>query len=231
MELALRYAASPADAPAETFSPVGADQQHPADLILGFGCFDTRIPERCAELFHAGVAPLIFFTGGRGAGTADVEGDESVFFRGIAVGRGVPEDRIMNEVKSTHTGNNVDFTREALADVFGGFDLPSLHRVVIVSTPYRLRRVWLTCRQRFPSHLSFVCNSPPTNLEKETAIYAAKGLDLSALLKGEVERIRDYGAKGWCVAEEVPAEVLRAVGLEPEEGEEGGKKAETPQAQ
>ena len=35
-----------------------------ADVIVGFGNFNTDIAVRAAELYHAGFAPKILFTGG-----------------------------------------------------------------------------------------------------------------------------------------------------------------------
>ena len=41
-----------------------------ADVIVGFGCYDEDIPRRCAELYHAGYAPFVAFSGGLGRNTA-----------------------------------------------------------------------------------------------------------------------------------------------------------------
>ena len=43
-----------------------------ADAVIGFGHFDLKIPRRCLELHKSGLAPLIVFSGGMGAGTADL---------------------------------------------------------------------------------------------------------------------------------------------------------------
>ncbi len=45
------------------------DEIRQADLILGFGVYDRRVPAHCAELFHAGYASLILFSGGYGSGS------------------------------------------------------------------------------------------------------------------------------------------------------------------
>ena len=40
-----------------------------ADVIVGFGNFNTNIARRAAELYHQGLAPKILFTGGLGRNT------------------------------------------------------------------------------------------------------------------------------------------------------------------
>ena len=53
----------------------------PADLIIGFGHFDPKIPRRCCELYVQGYAPRILYTGGIGAGSADIGMAEAIYFR------------------------------------------------------------------------------------------------------------------------------------------------------
>ena len=40
-----------------------------ADVIVGFGNFNTNIARRAAELYLQGLAPLVLFTGGLGRNT------------------------------------------------------------------------------------------------------------------------------------------------------------------
>ncbi len=47
------------------------DDPAPSDVIVGLGSYDLRVVDRCAELFHLGVAPKLLFTGHRGHWTRD----------------------------------------------------------------------------------------------------------------------------------------------------------------
>ena len=78
------------------------------DAIIGFGHFDLRIADRCADLFKLGHADRVIFTGGIGAGTADLGCPEADAF--VAhVGRhaaDLPPTKVIAENRSTTTVNN-----------------------------------------------------------------------------------------------------------------------------
>ena len=44
-----------------------------SDVIVGFGCYDELIPLRAAELYKAGYAPLVVFSGGLGRNTCSIK--------------------------------------------------------------------------------------------------------------------------------------------------------------
>lgn len=46
-----------------------ADALEKADVIIGFGCADEAVGQRAAELYLAGYAPWLVFSGGLGKGT------------------------------------------------------------------------------------------------------------------------------------------------------------------
>src|SRR5262245_56321081 len=80
-------------------------QLEPADAILVLCSHDMRIAEHGAELFHAGWAPLLIFSGGLGVITSrfwtEPEADQ---FAAVAVRLGVPAEKILIENRSTNTG-------------------------------------------------------------------------------------------------------------------------------
>ena len=86
-----------------------------ADCIFVLGSLDTRVAEYAADLFLQGLAPYIIFSGGLGSLTTNIfKKPEAEIFADIAITKGVPEDKIIIENKSTNTGENVLFTREIL---------------------------------------------------------------------------------------------------------------------
>jgi hypothetical protein len=57
------------------------DESSKAELIMGFGHYDLRIPEKCMHLFEDGFASQILFTGGIANGiTAAVENESDITF-------------------------------------------------------------------------------------------------------------------------------------------------------
>jgi uncharacterized SAM-binding protein YcdF (DUF218 family) len=88
----------------------------PADVIIVLGSHDTRVAERGAEVFLAGWAPLIVFSGNLGALTSEIwTRPEAEIFAEVAEKRGVPRERMLLEPRATHTGENVSFSRDLLA--------------------------------------------------------------------------------------------------------------------
>jgi uncharacterized SAM-binding protein YcdF (DUF218 family) len=191
---------------------VSDDEPASADLIVGFGHWDPRIPARCCALYERGLAPRIVFAGGRGAGTADIAGSEAEFFREEARRRapGIPDTAFVLETTSTNTGENVRNALAALASAQPPIRLHAgLGRVVLVATPYRQRRVWLTCRKLLPAVALF--NLPPrATYDEDAVLFEAKGERLASWLPGEVERLTRYADLGFIERTAVPTEILEA---------------------
>ena len=183
-------------------------QQAPerCDVIIGFGHFDQRIARHCAELWRAGVAPRILFTGGVGAGSADLGLPEAEAFAATlhAMAPEIPSAAVLLESASTNTGENV-----RLSSLKATAARWSLQTVVLVASPYRQRRVALTWRQQGPG-VTFFNSPPPTTLSEEIALFARKGEDLIGHLPGEIDRLTAYAERGWIARETVPLAVAEA---------------------
>jgi len=111
-----------------------------AECIIALGSHDTRVAERAAELLLEGWAPLLVCSGHLGALTRQMwTRPEAEVFADVAVGRGVPRDRILIESRSTNTGENVDFSRQLLAE--HGL---RPRRAIAVQKPYMERRTLAT---------------------------------------------------------------------------------------
>jgi uncharacterized SAM-binding protein YcdF (DUF218 family) len=200
-ELALTWLAAPDPRPAA-----------PVDAIVGFGVFDLGLARFCGELLLAGLAPRIVFTGGIGAGTGSLGGPEADMWRAELrrVYPQIGDDRVVLENRSTNTAENIGFTAALLAR-----DHPSLafgtgiRSAVFTASPSRLRRVRLTWRQLQPA-IQAAGLVPPHTLDGERALYAHHGTDYLAHLAGELDRIRDYPARGWIAPEALPAEISAA---------------------
>ena len=175
-----------------------------ADGILVLGSHDTRVAERGAEVFLAGWAPLLLFSGHLGGLTSGMwTRSEAEIFADVAAAMGVPRERILVEARSTNTGENVDFSRQLLKEK----GLP-LRKAIAVQKPYMERRTLATFKQRWPE-LEVVVTSPQIAFDDYPTGEIRKD-DVIHIMVGDLQRLIVYGRKGWSVPQEVPAEVLTA---------------------
>jgi uncharacterized SAM-binding protein YcdF (DUF218 family) len=181
-----------------------------ADAIMVLCSHDTIVAERGARLFLEGWAPLIIFSGGLGAITKHLWLDpEANRFAQIAMECGVPEDRILVENRSTNTGENVQFTREMLTA--RGLDPASF---ILVQKPYMERRTFATFNKVWPGKVVMV-TSPRLSLDEYLARYSHESLspeDVIGIMVGDLQRIREYPARGFQIPQHIPDDVWEAYG-------------------
>lgn len=175
-----------------------------SDCILALGSHDLRVADRAAELYLEGWVPLVIFSGGLGNFTkgmwTETEADK---FARIAVELGVPEDAILVENKSSNTGENILFTQRLLKEK--GLDPSSF---IVVQKPYMERRSYATFRKHWPDK-KLIVTSPQISFED----YPIEDIPLDKLINimaGDLQRIREYPAKGFQIAQEMPSEVWQA---------------------
>ncbi|MEI8347976.1 MAG: YdcF family protein [Pseudomonadota bacterium] len=183
-----------------------------ADLIMGFGNFDQKVPLHCLQLYQQGLAPLILFTGGRGSGTGDVQGAESLWFKKIILQENpdFPLNNVILETESTNTPENVHFSKKTLESHVPSLLLgKDIKKVIFVTTAYRQRRVGLTLKKIIPE-LDLISAPPTLNYGQDQEFFTQKGYDFAQVLKGEIERIINYGKLGYICQETIAPEVLSA---------------------
>lgn len=183
-------------------------QLAPAGAILVLCSHDERVAERGAQLFLEGWAPLLIFSGGRGAITERLWNEpEAERFARVAVSLNVPPDRILIEPNSTNTGENVRFTKQLLAE--RGIDPQSF---IVVQKPYMERRSYATFRQYWPEK-QVVVTSPQVSFRDYLAHYAHSSLsadDVVGIMVGDLQRIKLYPERGFQIAQEIPEDVWSA---------------------
>jgi uncharacterized SAM-binding protein YcdF (DUF218 family) len=176
----------------------------PAEAIIVLGSHDTRVAERGAEVFLAGWAPLIVFSGNLGALTTEIwTRPEAEIFAEVAEAKGVPRDRMLLEPRATHTGENVSFSRELLA-------ARGIHprRVIAVQKPYMERRTLATFGQRWPE-VDVIVTSPQISFDDYPRPDITRD-DVIHIMLGDLQRLTVYGEKGWSARQEIPADVQAA---------------------
>jgi hypothetical protein len=174
--------------------------------------FDLRLARFCGELYASGRASRIVFTGGIGPGTADLGQPEAdAWYAELLRSQpNIPHDRVIVENQSTNTSENVRFTAELLARRHPSLSFGhGIKTVIIVASPSRMRRVRLTLLCLQPG-LRILRQRPPSSFDDEHALYAGKGIDYLAHLAGELDRIVDYAARGWIIAEPLPLPISQA---------------------
>lgn len=179
-----------------------------ADTILVLCSHDKRVAERGAQLFHEGWAPLLIFSGGLGAITRGIWSEpEADQFAAIAIGMGVPEEKILIENRSSNTGENILFTRQLLAEK----ELDP-QTFILVQKPYMERRSFATFRKLWPEK-EVIVTSPRVSFGEYLETYASRELssdDVISIMVGDLQRINVYAQKGYQIYQEIPNDVWSA---------------------
>lgn len=174
-----------------------------SDIILVLGCHDTRVAEHAAEVWRAGWAPLVVFTGGRGKITTSWSRSEASVFADIAERGGVPRAAMLLEETSTNTGENVTRSRALLAD--SGI---AVGRAVLVAKPYMARRAVATAAKQWPE-VDWLVSAPAQSF----AAYAAGDQSTARtinLMVGDLQRVKVYAERGFQTPMPIPAHVWAA---------------------
>lgn len=176
-----------------------------ADAILVLCSHDKRVAERGAQLFLEGRAPLLIFAGGLGSVTRGMWSEpEADQFAEIAIGMGVPSERIIIENKSTNTGENILFTKQLLAEKH-----LDPRKFILVQKPYMERRSFATFRKLWPEK-DVLVTSLKVSLDEYLEGYANKELskdDVISIMVGDLQRIKLYAEKGFQIHQEIPHDV------------------------
>jgi len=173
-----------------------------ADVIVGFGNFNTDIARRAAELYHAGLAPKILFTGGLGRNTEGLLPEpEAVRFAKVAMDCGVPGEDIILEDKSTNTKENILFTREKLEKL----DLPH-DRILGVHQPFMERRIAAAIGVYWPDP-HFTVTSPRVTIPEYLRRAKEQGISENAsisVIVGDFQRMDLYAKLGYQLPQHIP---------------------------
>ena len=179
-----------------------------ADVIVGFGNFNTDIARRAAELYHAGYAPKILFTGGLGRNTEGLLPEpEAVRFAKVAMECGVPAEDIILEDKSANTKENILFTRAKLEEL----GIPHGH-ILGVHQPFMERRITAAMGVYWPE-LRFSVTSPQVSIPEYLSRAKEQGISENAsisVIVGDFQRMDLYAKKGYQLPQQIPGEAWRA---------------------
>ena len=179
-----------------------------ADIIVGFGNFNTNIARRAAELYLRGLAPVVLFTGGLGRNTEGLLPEpEAVRFARVAMECGVPEKAIVLEPESTNTAENILFTRRLLEER----GIPH-ERILGVHQTFMERRITAAMGVYWPEQ-DFRVTSPQTSIADYLADAQRQGVTENAavsVIVGDFQRMDLYAKKGYQTPQYIPPEAWEA---------------------
>jgi len=183
----------------------------PSDIIFVLGSHDLRVAHRAAELFLAGLAPLLVFSGGLGNWTSGVfQKSEAETFADEAIRLGVPAKHIIIENRSTNTGENIRFTYSILKE--RGIRVT---KMILVQKPYMERRTYATFMKQWiqpendPLVQIFVTSPQISFKDYPNGADVSRDVLFNAMV-GDLQRILYYPAQGFQIEQVVPEGVWEA---------------------
>lgn len=183
--------------------------EHPlqkADAIIGFGSHDQTIASRAADLYKAGWAPVILFTGYLGKGTMGVfPKPEAELFAEIAMKEGVPPKDILIENKATNTGENIRFAKRM-------FESRGMApgKIIAVHKPYMTRRVWAALKKQWPEVDVIVAPGNPSFADYMAGMLkdGVEEREIINSLVGDFQRMDVFARLGYQIPQEIPQKVM-----------------------
>lgn len=174
----------------------------PADAIFALGSNDSRVAERAADLYLAGLAQYVICSGGNGK-ASELSRPEAEIFGDIVIKKGVPSDKVILEPNSTNTGENVQFVKKLLEEK--GLNFNSF---ILVQKPYMERRTYATFRKQWPEAECQV-TSPQIPYEEYAKDESFKNKFINIMV-GDLERIKEYPKLGFQIEQDIPEDVWNA---------------------
>lgn len=171
-----------------------------SDVIIGLGSYDLRVADRCADLFHQGLAPKMLFTGHSGHWTRDrFDQTEASRFSRRAVALGVPDEAILLEERATNIGENVTFAARMI-----GRDASA----ILVTKPQTQRRCLATVRKQWQG--GSTCVTAPLHGLSVQPTSEFDEHHLICEMVGDLKRILTYPDAGFQIKQDVPETVMDA---------------------
>jgi DUF218 domain len=157
----------------------------PCDAGIGLGSHDLGVATLAADLYHAGLFPVLVFTGANSATTRSrFPRGEAVHYAEQAMALGVPQAAVIIEPEAANTGQNISCSRRALA---AAGIMPE--SVMLISKPYMQRRAYATARKLWPE-VGIVCASEDLSLDDYLKQMGDDKLVIDMLV-GDLQRVME----------------------------------------
>jgi uncharacterized SAM-binding protein YcdF (DUF218 family) len=181
---------------------------HKCDIIFVLGGLNQTPAQRATELMLQGYGNYLVISGGFGKLTKhSYEKTEAETFADIALGMGVPKNKIILETKATNSSENITFTYELLKSMHL---IPA--SVLIVVKPYFERRAYATFKQQWSDKdTEVLITSPQISYEDFFANDSPEEKkQILNVMVGDLQRIREYPKLGWQIPQDMPKDVWTA---------------------
>ncbi len=176
----------------------------PCDIGIGLGSHDIGVAAFTAQLYHHGLFPQIVFTGANAPTTVDhFPYGEAVHYREHAIELDVPAEMILTETRAQNTGQNIECTRQLLADAH-----IEICSAIMVSRPYQQRRVFATCKKVWPE-LNVICASQPLPLQEYLETIGDAKLTIDTMV-GDTQRHELFAEYDYAIPQQLPDSVRAA---------------------
>lgn len=149
-----------------------------------------RVPV-AVDAYKAGKASKLMLCGGvlRDFPTGSYAEAEHMYR--ATLGLGVAKESIILETASQNTVENIRFALSKLQQTFG---LDQVHKVLLVTTAYHMRRSLAIARNMFPEHIAiFPCPANDSNTRRDNWMNTTVGIERT---KGEAMNIVQYVNNG-----------------------------------
>ena len=148
-----------------------------ADCILVLGSMKAakyRIPV-AVHAYKAGRAKKIMLCGGKLRDFPEGKFSEAQHMRQAALALGVPEEDIILETNSQNTVENILY---ALTELQRTFWLNRVHRILLVTITYHMKRSLAVAQYLFPNHISVIpCPADDTHTRRDSWMHSSVGID------------------------------------------------------
>ncbi len=166
------------------------DDNKNGDCIFVFGAKTIHRVIKAAKLYHDKRAPKVLVSGSA-ARWGEKEETEGMWMKNRLMELGVPEHDILLELEAANTTENVIASLMVLQRSFG---LNQIKRLLIVSSPYHMKRCHITLKTYMPDWISYsLC---PDDRESGQRNNWWKDEQETARVMKELRSIRSYVRKG-----------------------------------
>lgn len=164
-----------------------------ADCIVVLGSIKAaqyRVPV-AVDAYNAGRASKIILCGGKLRDFPIGKYSEAEHMYRAALELGIAEENIILENSSKDTIENILF---ALVELQRAFWLNKVHRVLLVTTTYHMRRSLAIARYLFPEHIAIIpCPANDNNTRRDNWMNTPVGMERA---KNEAKKIIQYVIEG-----------------------------------
>lgn len=177
------------------------DTGEKADCIIVLGSIKAakyRVPV-AVNAYNAGRANTIMLCGGALRDFPTGRRTEAEEMRKAALELGIPDEDLISEASSQNTVENILF---AMVELQRTFWLNKVHRVLLVTTAYHMRRSLAIARYLFPAHIEVIpCPANDTHTRRDNWMHDPVGTERA---KAEVMNIIQYVKNGVIPDFEIP---------------------------